>query len=236
MVIAVVATVVVALLAVATVLILNRQSSDGQVAAPPVAVAPAATALRQPGRARQQRRRDAGDGAGDDPGGPGEGDARHDDQPRARRLPRGGHHRARRRPGAPIVIKGPETGTDREGRYRAVLYGTGRLVNIDHSWITLDGFTVDGQEQLGGVPFPTDVRTIDAWKASIQDRVEDSRLVYIGSAEESATSPGSRSATCSSTARAASACGCATTPTATRSRLGDPVLQDVRQGRRGGAG
>ena len=88
-------------------------------------------------------------------------------------------------PGAPIVIKGPETGTDREGRYRAVLYGTGRLVNIDHSWITLDGFTVDGQEQLGDVPFPTDVRTIDAWKASVQDRVEDSRLVYIGSAEES---------------------------------------------------
>ena len=88
-------------------------------------------------------------------------------------------------PEAPIVIKGPETGTDREGRYRAVLYGTGRVVNIDHSWITLDGFTIDGQEQLADVPFPTDVRTIDAWKASVQDRVEDSRLVYIGSAEES---------------------------------------------------
>ena len=66
-----------------------------------------------------------------------------------------------------------------------LLYGTGRLVNIDHSWITLDGFTVDGQEQLASVPFPTDVRTIDAWKASIQDRVVDGRLVYIGSAEES---------------------------------------------------
>jgi len=88
-------------------------------------------------------------------------------------------------PGAPITIKGPETGTDRDGRYRAVLYGTGRVVNIDHSWITLDGFTIDGQEQLADVAFPTDLATIDAWKQSIADRVEDGRLVYIGSAEES---------------------------------------------------
>jgi hypothetical protein len=184
-VIAVVATVVVALLAVATVLILNRQSSDGQVAAPPVAVAP------QPPLYVSPDGRDSNDGgtpatalatiqAGLEKATPGT----------TINLAPGVYHEEVTTvrdgaPGAPIVIKGPETGTDREGRYRAVLYGTGRLVNIDHSWITLDGFTVDGQEQLGGVPFPTDVRTIDAWKASVQDRVEDSRLVYIGSAEES---------------------------------------------------
>ena len=184
-VIAVVATVVVALLAVATVLILNRQSSDGQVAAPPVAVAP------QPPLYVSPDGRDSNDGgtpatalatiqAGLEKATPGT----------TINLAPGVYHEEVTTvrdgaPGAPIVIKGPETGTDREGRYRAVLYGTGRLVNIDHSWITLDGFTVDGQEQLGDVPFPTDVRTIDAWKASVQDRVEDSRLVYIGSAEES---------------------------------------------------
>ena len=119
--------------------------------------------------------------------------------------------------GAPITIKGPETGTDRDGRYKAVLYGTGRIFSIDHSWITLDGFTIDGQEQLADVPFPTDLRSVDAWKASVQDRVEDGRLVYIGSAEDRATSPGSRSATCSSAARAVNACGCATTRTTTPS-------------------
>src|SRR5690349_7299365 len=43
-------------------------------------------------------------------------------------------------PGAPITIQGPETGTDRSSRYQAVVYGTGRIFNVDHSWITLRGF------------------------------------------------------------------------------------------------
>ena len=45
-----------------------------------------------------------------------------------------------------------------------MLYGTGRVFSIDHSWITLDGFTIDGQEQLADVPFPTDLRRSDACK------------------------------------------------------------------------
>jgi len=88
-------------------------------------------------------------------------------------------------PGAPIVIKGPETGTDRAGRYQAVVFGTGRIFNIDHSWITLQGFTVDGQEQLAATPYPTDLARTDAFKKSVQDRVEDGRLVYIGSSDDS---------------------------------------------------
>jgi hypothetical protein len=65
-----------------------------------------------------------------------------------------------------------------------VVHGTGRIFNIDHSWITLDGFTVDGQEQLATTPYPTDLRAIDAFKDRVQDRVDDSRLVYIGSSED----------------------------------------------------
>jgi hypothetical protein len=86
--------------------------------------------------------------------------------------------------GAPIVIKGPETGTDRAGRYQAVVFGTGRGFNIDHSWITLQGFTIDGQEQLAATPYPADLAGIDEFKQSVQDRVEDSRLVYIGSSDD----------------------------------------------------
>jgi hypothetical protein len=55
---------------------------------------------------------------------------------------------------APIVIQGPETGQDRAGRYRATVYGTGRIVSINHSHHVLDGFTVDGQERLADVGSP----------------------------------------------------------------------------------
>ena len=83
-------------------------------------------------------------------------------------------------PGAPITIKGPESGTDRAGRYKAVVYGTGRVVSIDHSYYTLDGFTIDGQEKLAGTPFPTDIAAMVAFKDSVQGQVEDGRLVYVG--------------------------------------------------------
>lgn len=87
--------------------------------------------------------------------------------------------------GAPITIKGPETGKDRSGRYRAVLYGTSRIVNVDHSYYVFDGFTIDGQEQLANTAYPTTVDQVRAFKDSVQAKVADGRLIYVGSADTS---------------------------------------------------
>ena len=89
------------------------------------------------------------------------------------------------RPGAPITIKGPEAGTEVNARRKAVLYGAGRIFNIDHSHYTLDGFTIDGQEGLRDTELPTDIATINAFKDSVQANVKDSKLIYVGSADTS---------------------------------------------------
>jgi hypothetical protein len=86
-------------------------------------------------------------------------------------------------PGAPITIRGPENGTDPAGRNQAVLYGTGRIVNIDHNHYVLEGFTIDGQERLSADQLPTDLGAIDAFKDGVQTQVQDSKLIYVGSAD-----------------------------------------------------
>jgi len=87
-------------------------------------------------------------------------------------------------PGAPITIKGPESGKDRAGRYRAVVYGTGRVVSVNHSYYTFDGFTIDGQEKLAGTAYPTDLAAVTAFKNRVQPQVTDGRLIYIGAADD----------------------------------------------------
>jgi hypothetical protein len=86
-------------------------------------------------------------------------------------------------PGAPITIRGPENGKDPSGRNQAVLYGTGRIVNIDHSYYTLEGFTIDGQDQLRADQLPTDVGAMDAFRNGAQPQIKDSKLIYVGSAD-----------------------------------------------------
>ena len=85
---------------------------------------------------------------------------------------------------APITIKGPEEGKDRGGRYRAVVTDKSRVVNIDHDYYVLDGFTVDGQPGLAADDYPTKLKQTDAAKRSLQDRVTNSRLIYLGSADD----------------------------------------------------
>jgi hypothetical protein len=87
-------------------------------------------------------------------------------------------------PEAPIWITGPESGKDRSGRYQATLYGSGRIFSIDHSYYVLDGFTIDGQEELPrSTALPTDLATVDAFKDGVKESVRDSKLIYIGAGE-----------------------------------------------------
>jgi hypothetical protein len=88
-------------------------------------------------------------------------------------------------PGAPIVIKGPELGKERVGRYRATVYGTGRIFSVNNSHYRFEAFTFDGQEKLARVPFPTDLATIDTFKDGVQSTVSDGRLIYVGAADDS---------------------------------------------------
>jgi hypothetical protein len=85
----------------------------------------------------------------------------------------------------PIVLRGPETGTSKAGRYRATVIDTSRVVNINNSHYVLDGFTVDGQEQLLDTAYPTDLSRISDFKRSARDKIVDSKLIYIGSADTS---------------------------------------------------
>src|SRR3954454_10571079 len=82
---------------------------------------------------------------------------------------------------APITIQGPETGKDPAKRHVATLYGTGRIFNVDNSYYTLRGFTIDGQEALRGTTFPTQLAQATAFKQAVASKVTDGRLIYIGS-------------------------------------------------------
>jgi hypothetical protein len=86
---------------------------------------------------------------------------------------------------APIILKGPESGTDRSDRYRAIVTDKSRVVNINHDHYVLEGFTVDGQEQLLDTHYPTELAEIDDFKRRMQDKITDSRLIYLGSADSS---------------------------------------------------
>ncbi|MBL8158855.1 hypothetical protein JNJ66_00145 [Candidatus Saccharibacteria bacterium] len=93
----------------------------------------------------------------------------------------------------PITLQGPETGKDINGRYKAVVYGTGgHVIDINHSYYTLKGFTVDGQKAIARGEYPTTPANIRGFKDSVQSRAVNSKLVYVGAANDSRDIVGTR--------------------------------------------
>ena len=77
----------------------------------------------------------------------------------------------------------------RRGRDKAVLYGLGgRVFSIDHSYYTLTGFTIDGQQNIARSEYPnvTSLSQIEAFKNSVQAKAVNSKLVYVGASTTSA--------------------------------------------------
>jgi len=118
---------------------------------------------------------------------------------------------------APITIQGPESGLDRAGRYQAVLTATGRVVSINHSHVHLRGFTIDGQPALATTIYPSGYDRAESFKLANQPWIADGRLVYVGAADSSRDITGVVIDDMFLSGRAASASGCATTPTTTPS-------------------
>jgi hypothetical protein len=84
---------------------------------------------------------------------------------------------------APIKIKGPV-----EGRDKAVLYGLGgRVFSIDHSYYTLEGFTIDGQQNIARSEYEgKTLSQVRGFKDSVQGRAVNSKLVYVGATNTTA--------------------------------------------------
>ena len=90
---------------------------------------------------------------------------------------------------APITVKGPETGKALSGRDKAVLVSpAGRAFSINHSYYTLDGFTIDGQPNIPRTDYPTNLSLsgIKPFKDSVSTRAVNSKLVYVGASSTSA--------------------------------------------------
>ena len=89
--------------------------------------------------------------------------------------------------GAPITVKGPETGKAASGRYRAVLVSpAGRAFSINHSYYTLDGFTIDGQPNIARTAYPTALDKARSFKDGVQTKAVNSKLIYVGASTTSA--------------------------------------------------
>ena len=91
--------------------------------------------------------------------------------------------------GAPIVVRGGESGRDAAARFRTVIRGSRIVLQINHSHYRVEGLTVDGQPGVPRSRFPASLEAARAFKDSIRGVAANSKLIYIGYA------PGSRDIT-----------------------------------------
>jgi len=81
---------------------------------------------------------------------------------------------------APITIEGTDTGLNLSARGKTVVTGTSRVVSINNSYYRLSGFTIDGEPALKSTVFPGTLAAVKSFKDSIQSKVSDSSLIFIG--------------------------------------------------------
>ncbi len=159
-----------------------------------------------------------------------------DDHPGPRRLPPVDRHEDRRHRREPDHDQGPRDGEGRErplqdGAVRHQRRQRGRASTTATTRSTGSRSTASrGSTTPSTRPPSTQVR---AFKDSVQSRAVNSKLVYVGADRRPpTTSPARASPTCSSTAPAASAAVPQPRSCLARRQLGDPVVRDVRAGRR----
>lgn len=84
---------------------------------------------------------------------------------------------------APITVEGTDTGLDLAKRGTTILTGSSRVFSINNSFYHLSGFTIDGEPALKTTVFPTTLQAVASFKNSIQSKVNDSSLIFIGAAD-----------------------------------------------------
>lgn len=82
---------------------------------------------------------------------------------------------------APIIVRG--TDNAKKGDNGTILFGTGRILNVDHSYYQFEGFAIIGQEALSGKTLPVNPNEVIKFKEANQALIKDGRLIYIGSAD-----------------------------------------------------
>jgi hypothetical protein len=84
---------------------------------------------------------------------------------------------------APITIKGTDTGLNLATRGKTIVTGISRVFSINNSFYHLSGFTIDGEPALTSTVFPGTLQAVKSFKDSIQAKVSDSSLIFIGASD-----------------------------------------------------